>query len=190
MRTRRERSSGNQKLTRPDLMNRREMSGRAPFQEVQLPMLGSRIIRNQLPEHRSKLNAKAGDASCPDHAGPAPSITACRWICRVFQAFRRSRGSGTRRAPGDNLRGILTESVFRVFLREGSLFPETPIATEAVVEEQPQRLTERGLTEPSYNSVTPSGSCDKNVASVGPPGLGKRPDRWAQEDRALTNRRS
>ena len=41
MRTRRERSFGNQKLTRPDLMNLEEMSGRAPFQEVQLPMLGS-----------------------------------------------------------------------------------------------------------------------------------------------------
>ena len=33
-------------------------------------------------------------------AGPALSITVCRWICRIFQAFRRFRGSGTRRRRG------------------------------------------------------------------------------------------
>src|SRR5271166_1031815 len=109
-------------------MRTRKDERESPFQEVQLLLLESRIIRDQLFELRSKLNAKAADASCSGPAGPAPSITACRWICRIFQAFRRFRGSGTRRRRGIIFAEFSQRASSGLFLREGSLFPETPIA--------------------------------------------------------------
>jgi hypothetical protein len=57
-------------------------------------LLESRIFRNQLLEHRSKLNAKAGNAPGASPLAPRRSIPARRWNCRTFQTICRFRDSG------------------------------------------------------------------------------------------------
>ena len=113
-------------------MNLEAMSGRDPFQEVQLPILEPGMIRNQLPEHRSKRYAEAGEAFFSVPAGRDDSHHHRALELPCFQALGRSLGPRTRPGHEDNLRGNVTES----FL---SLFPQ-----------------ERGLAETRYNSVTTS----------------------------------